>query len=53
MKFSSITTDLEQIRSCARAELTNFWTKEARIRFTDIAADAASGVVAEVAHTFM
>ena len=55
MKFLKMTSNTEQIgfvRSCAGAELTDFWTKEARIRFDDIQADAARGVEAQLAHTF-
>ena len=50
IKFLNMTTDSSW--SCAGAELTDFWTKEARIRFTNIAAGTTRGVVAEVAHTF-
>ena len=40
------------IRSCAGAELTEFWDKEARIRFTAITADVARGIQAQAAHTY-
>ena len=43
---------LNFIRSCAGAELTTFWEKEARIRFADIARDEARGIAAAVAHTY-
>ena len=49
MKFLQITTDqakISFIRSCSGAELTEFWTKEARIRFKAIAADPARAVEA-------
>ena len=38
--FLKLMTNKQQvvfIRSCARAELSDFWTKEARIRFVNIA----------------
>ena len=40
--FFKVMTNKQQvvfIRSCARAELSGFWTKEARIRFVNIASD--------------
>ena len=43
---------LNFIRSCAGAELTTFWDKEARIRFTDVVADVTRGVEAAAAHTY-
>ena len=55
MKFLKLTEDPEQIRfirSCAGAELTDFLTKESRIRFEDIQADGARVVEAQTAHTF-
>ena len=42
MGFLSITNETEKIGflcTCAGAELTDFWTKEARVRFTAMAAD--------------
>ena len=50
IKFLNMTKDSSW--SCAGAELINFWTKEASIRFTNITAAVARLVVAEVAHTF-
>ena len=50
IKFLNMTIDSSL--SCAGAELINFWTKEASIRFTNITAAVARLVVAEVAHTF-
>ena len=50
MKFLKMTSNTEQIgfvRSCYRAELTDFWTNEARIRFDDIQADVARGEEAQ------
>ena len=55
MKFLQITTSQAKIgfiRSCAGAELSDFWTKEARIRFEDIPADQPRGVLAQDAHTY-
>ena len=40
------------IRSNAGPELTIFWEKEVRARFTDITADPATGRVAQAAHTY-
>ena len=55
MTFLSIDTNEKKIsfiRSCAGTELTEFWEKEARIRFIDIPADAANNVVAQARHTY-
>ena len=41
IKFLNMTTDSSW--SCAGAELTDLWTKEARIRFTNIAAGTTRG----------
>ena len=41
------------IRSCAGAELTEFWDKEARIRFVDVPADLANNVAAQNKHTYV
>ena len=40
------------LRSCAGYELIEFWEKEARIRFTDIPANADLGIDAANAHTY-
>ena len=45
MTFLKLTTNKQHIgfiRSCAEAELSGFWTKEARIRLVDIASDVAT-----------
>ena len=55
MNFLRIENDLEKlnfIRSCAGAELTTFWEKEARIRFTEVHADQERGIEAADAHTY-
>ena len=43
---------LNFIKSCAGAELTTFWEKEARIRFVNVAQDEARGIEAALAHTY-
>jgi hypothetical protein len=40
------------LRSCAGPELTQFWDKEARIRFQAVEADQDRGIVAEAAHSY-
>ena len=55
MTFLKITEPAQKIsfiRSCAGAELTEFWEKEARIRFSPVPADAVNNVPAQEAHTF-
>ena len=55
MNFLRIENDHEKlnfIRSCAEAELTTFWEKEARIRFTAVQADQERGIEAADAHTY-
>lgn len=55
MTFMGLTTDpskISFIRSCAGAELTEFWNKEARIRFTAVPADEARAIAAQDAHTY-
>ena len=55
MNFLRIENDHEKlnfIRSCAGAELTTFWEKEARIRFTAVLADQECGIEAADAHTY-
>lgn len=53
MGFMGINDNAKKIsflRSCAGAELTEFWVKEARIRYTDI--PAAGDQPAQAAHTY-
>ena len=55
MSFLAMTTDerkLNFIRSCGGTELTEFWQKEAFIRFSAIPADPDSGTAAQPAHTY-
>ena len=55
MTFMGITDDgkkISFIRSCAGPELTEFWDKEARIRFTAVPEDIAHGIPAQAAHTY-
>ena len=40
------------IRSCAGAELTEFWDKEARIRFADVPADTTNNIAAQNKHSY-
>ena len=51
MGFLKITRDadkLDFLRSCAGKELTEFWVKEARIRYEDVAGGAAAHTYPEV-----
>ena len=41
------------LRSCAGAEPTTFWEKEARIRFTAVPADQERGIEAADIHTYL
>ena len=55
MKFLGLTTDDQKmsfIRSCGGPDLTEFWEKEARLRFEEIPADPANNVVRQPAHTY-
>ena len=55
MDFLKLTREESKIsflKSCAGAELMEFWEKEARIRFSAVAADAARGILAADAHTY-
>ena len=55
MGFLGITESKQKIgylRSNAGAELTTFFEKEVRARFSDIAADAGRGIQAQQAHTY-
>ena len=55
MTFLSITSDekkLHFIRSCAGPELTEFWHKEAFIRYKETPADEERGTAAVPAHTY-
>ena len=53
--FLRLNTDKEKIgfiRSCAGAELSDFWTKKARIKFVKILPDGLRGLEAQAAHTY-
>ena len=55
MGFLGITESKQKIgylRSNAGAELTNFFEKEVRARFSDITADEGRGIQAQQAHTY-
>ena len=55
MEFLAITESKRKIaylRSNAGPELTLFWEKEVRVRFTAVAADAAEGVPGQDAHSY-
>ena len=55
MAFLGMSTDQHKInfiRSCAGPDLTEFWEKEAHIRFTAVPANEAAGIAAVPARTF-
>ena len=55
MAFLGLTRNQQKvnfIRSCAGSELTEFWMKEARIRFEAVAANEAEEIEAQAAHTY-
>ena len=55
MAFLGLTRNQQKvnfIRSCAGSELTEFWIKEARIRFMAVAANEAEEIEAQAAHTY-
>ena len=55
MSFLGITNEarkLSFIRTCAGPELTDFWIKEAQIRYTEIPADPVTGAAAQAVHTY-
>ena len=55
MAFLGLTSNQQRIsfiKSCAGSELTEFWLKEARIRFEARAANAEAGIEAQEAHTY-
>ena len=43
---------IDFIKSCSGHELIEFWEKEVRIRFADIAENIDLGIVAQAAHTY-
>ena len=55
MAFLGISTDQQKVnflRSCGGSELTEFWEKEAHIRFTAVTADPDRGIAALDAHKY-
>jgi len=56
MEFLAITDNKQKInfiRSCAGSVLIEFWEKEARIRFNDVAENVDQGITAQAAHTYV